>query len=64
MKTIALCMLLALIVVGVWYGFVMSEEKGWCECMDRQEGIDTEFKWFGGCQFESDPLELFEVMGA
>lgn len=56
-------MLLVLVVFFVWYGMVMSEEKGWCECMDNQPGINTHFEWFGGCQFESDMLDLFESLG-
>lgn len=56
MKTILSCMVFCLLVVGVWYGMVMSVEKGWCECMGNHPGINTEFKWFGGCQFESDVL--------
>ena len=59
MKTILLSILLVLVISGVWYGMAMSEEKGWCECMDNQLGINTHFEWFGGCQFESDALDMF-----
>ena len=57
MKRILLCILVAFLSFSIWYVVVSSEEKGWCECMGHQPGIDTEYIWFRGCKFGTNPYE-------